>query len=124
METEKRTYVEKALSYVGFAARSGKLAAGTDQVLTEVRRASSRSASDGIAVLLATDASDRTKKQVRDKCAFYKVSLFEITCSDELSRAAGKKGALSAICITDKNLVAAVINTLKETDGKNQQKNG
>lgn len=119
METEKRTRFEKALSYVGFAARSGKLAAGTDQVLTEVRKSSARSFSHGIAVLLATDASERTKKQVRDKCAFYNVSLFEIYCSDELSRAAGKKGALSAICITDKNLADAVRNTLKGIDGKN-----
>lgn len=106
--------VSKALSYIGFAAASGRLTAGTDTVLDEVRRASRRGVQADIIVFLAKDASERTKKQIRDKCSFYGVSLIEAAKSYALSDAAGKKCALSAVCVTDRNLARAVRRALGE----------
>lgn len=98
---------KKALTYIGFAARSGKLVTGTAQVMAAVRKYGISGAGN-IAVLLSVSASDRTKKQIRDKCAYYGVSFAEIYDGDELSRASGKSESLSAVCITDRNLAKAL----------------
>ncbi|MBE6563256.1 MAG: hypothetical protein E7660_05925 [Ruminococcaceae bacterium] len=93
----------KLLSYVGFAARSRGVAIGTEQTLIAVRKNP-----EGVAVTVAKDASDRTKKQLRDKCSFYKAALFEPdVTSEELAKILGKLSVVSAAAITDKNLAKA-----------------
>lgn len=104
---------EKILAYVGFAARSRKLVLGTDRVLTCVRKKSREAVHDKV-VLLAENASERTKKQLYDKCSYYGVSIFEFSNSETLGHAAGKESAASAVCITDKSLALAVIVILEK----------
>lgn len=94
----------KLLSYVGFAARSRSVAVGTEQALGAVRKAPAE-----VAVVVAADASDRTKKQLRDKCTFYGAAHFEpdIT-SEELAGLVGKMSLVSAVAVTDRNLAKAI----------------
>ena len=93
----------KLLTYFGFAARSRGVAIGTEQTLNAVRKSA-----ETVAVTVAKDASDRTKKQLRDKCSFYKAALFEPdVTSEELGKVLGKSSVVSAAAITDKNLAKA-----------------
>ncbi len=61
---------ERVLSLLGLVRRAGGVVAGTDRVLTEVRTKTA----DIAAILVASDASARTSKQITDKCAFYGVT--------------------------------------------------
>ncbi len=96
---------KKLLSYVGFAARSRGVAIGTEQVLNAVRKAPGK-----ITVVAAKDASERTKKQLRDKCTFYETVLFEPdVTSEELAKTVGKSSLVSAVAVTDRNLAKATM---------------
>ena len=102
---------KKALSYIGFARRCGRCAIGTEQVIAEVRRCGA-----GVCVALAADASDRTKKQIRDKCAFHGARLLALEFGgEELANAVGKDMNVSAVAVTEKKLAAALISL--DTDG-------
>lgn len=104
---------KKLLTYIGFASRSRNTAVGTDLALNAVRKAPGK-----VCVVSASDASDRTKKQIRDKCLFYKTAHFEpnIT-SEELAKATGKASAVAAVAVTDKGLADAIAVLYSETDG-------
>lgn len=75
----------KALSYLGLAMRAGKLATGEEGVLRAVRSGQAR------LVVMATDASDNTRKKFRDKCSHYNVTLAECCSRHELGTAIGKE---------------------------------
>lgn len=57
--------MKKYEGVIGLAKRAGKLATGTESVLDAVR------AKKSALVLVASDASEDTKKRISDKCAFY-----------------------------------------------------
>ncbi len=103
---------KKLLTYVGFAARGRNTAIGTDLALNAVRKAPGK-----VCVVSACDASDRTKKQLRDKCLYYKTAHFEpnIT-SEELAKTVGKSSAVSAVAVTDKGLADAIAALYGDTD--------
>ena len=68
-----------------------------------------------IAVILASDASDRTKKQVRDKCAHYGVTVLSVPITgDEASRAVGSRMTVSSLAVTETNLASALLSLEKE----------
>ncbi len=97
----------KIISYVGFARKCGACAVGTDSAIAEARRSG---AAGKICVAISSDASERTLKQIKDKCSYYGVPLVETGLTgDEIARAAGKKMTVSAVAITDKNLARAVL---------------
>ena len=74
---------------LGIAMRAGQLSLGESGVLKTV------SSGTALFMILDADASDNTKKKVRDSCAFYKVPLYE-TSPDRLGQAIGKPGRMSA----------------------------
>ena len=96
---------DKILSYIGFAAVSRNAVTGTELVLSEIRRKR-----NGLCIVIASDASERTKKQITDKCDFYGVPLVAIE-SDmyELGKMAGKKHPAAAVAVTDKSLAAEIL---------------
>ncbi len=106
--TEANATAETAvLRMIGLARRARKLAVGTDAVLDAVRSGKAPVA------LVASDASERTKKQVGDKCASYGVTLIKLE-ADRRSLAAAlgsKDGQTSACAVTDRNM-AIKINSL------------
>ncbi|HKL61608.1 MAG TPA: ribosomal L7Ae/L30e/S12e/Gadd45 family protein [Acholeplasma sp.] len=82
------------LKKLGLAKAAKKVVAGTDFVVDSIRN------KKALLVFLATDASDNTKKKVRDKAAFYVVEVIEEFDTEMLSNAVGKKN-IKALAIID-----------------------
>ncbi|WP_071131437.1 L7Ae/L30e/S12e/Gadd45 family ribosomal protein [Enterococcus timonensis] len=79
------------LNLLGLAQRAGKLASGEQTVLQNIRNQNAK------LVLLCSDASDNTQKNIRDKCNFYHIELRVVYTSDQLSAALGKKRFVCAL---------------------------
>ena len=109
----KRMAVDKKLlGMFGLARKAGKVIAGTEQVTDNIRK--------GIpcTVYLSAESSDNTKKRIRNCCEFYNMELYELDITiDDMAHIIGKKGAISAIAITDMSFTAAIKNIIS----KNQQ---
>lgn len=76
---------DKILSLIGLATKAGKTASG--EFLTE-RETKTRKA---FLVIVASDASDNTKKKFREMCKFYKVPIYFYGDKDTLGHAMGKE---------------------------------
>jgi len=74
---------DKVYSLLGLAKRAGRIRAG--EFLTEKSVKSGKSA----LVIVASDASDNTKKNFRNMCAYYEVDMFEYGDKDGLGYAIG-----------------------------------
>ena len=95
---------KKVLSYVGFAKKSGKISVGAEQVIKAVRQGSAR------VVIASSDSSERTKKQIYDKCASHGAPLAPVDVTgDELASALGSKMTVSAAAVTDTGLARAIL---------------
>lgn len=91
---------EKILKYAGLAAASRSLVCGSDLVMKEIRKKGG-----ALCVLLSSDASDRTKKQIRDKCAFYNVFLCELDCDMyDLAKRFGKLSPQAVVAVKNPGL--------------------
>lgn len=88
----------RLLGMIGLAKRAGRLVCGTDAVISAVS-----SVKKPQLVIVADDISERTKKQLSDKCAHYGVKLLTIPVGrDALASAIGKKNSfVSAAAVTD-----------------------
>ncbi len=73
------------LSFLGLAAKAGKVKSGEFSTEKSVKTGQSH------LVIVAEDASDNTKKMFRNMCAFYKVPLSIYGTKDELGAAIGKQ---------------------------------
>jgi ribosomal protein L7Ae-like RNA K-turn-binding protein len=86
--------MDKVLLSLGLARRAGKLNFGADAVLEDIRTKKAR------LVLIASDASEGTKKRLTDKSIFYGIEYENIsyTCK-ELGAALGRPlCACAAVC--------------------------
>lgn len=63
-------------------------------------------------VLIASDASEKTKKRVLDKCRFYDINSYIIEDSLQISNAIGKEN-IKFIAITDKGIALELVKNLK-----------
>ncbi len=82
--------------YIGLCTAAGGVRAGVSSVLDDVRRGKSR------LVIISTDISERSRKQIRDKCAFYGVPAADSSfTSAELGQMTGKSPT-SALSFTGK----------------------
>ena len=75
---------EKALRMLGLARRAGKLILGSDASADAVRGGKAYLA------IMASDASDRTKKLIKNKCTSFHVPLFEFSDCATLGSRLGK----------------------------------
>lgn len=81
---------------------------GSDAVLKTVRGSGAR------LVLISSDASDRTTKQLKDKCAFYGVTAIKLSESSfDIGRAVGKS-AVAVCAVTDSSLASAILKIVAE----------
>ena len=80
---------------LGLAYAAKKVVLGADYVVTAMRDKKVH------LVLLASDASDNTKKKISDKAKTYNVLLVDIHSSYEISQALGKND-IKVVGITDK----------------------
>ena len=100
-----------AKKYICLCVAAGGVKSGVETVLGEVR---SRRAKF---VLMASDASDRTKKQLTDKCNYYGVKLIKADCTaDELADVIGKKSLCAAVSFTGKGPSDSALTALEASE--------
>ncbi len=111
--TNPRPIVEKKVfSYVGLAAKAGKLACG--EFMTE------KAVKEGKAklVIIAEDASNNTKKMFTNMCTYYKVPIYFFGEKTKLGHAIGKEFRASLVLL-DQGLADVVekqLNTIKDDE--------
>ena len=99
--TGRDEYMEKILGMIGLARRARALCGGG--YLTE------EAIKDGKAkfVIVACDASDRSKKNIINSCEYYNVPYVEFSDMESLGRVTGG-GEKSVLAITDQNFAKAL----------------
>ncbi len=111
MKNESRADVtavinSKLLSLFGFAMRAGKLETGADRICDEIRRhgmpcddGSIKGYSTHGIVIIASDASDNTKKRITNACKYYRVEFYNSSLKQsDIAERIGKASA--AACAT------------------------
>lgn len=107
---------DSALKLLGFCRRSGKLVMGAGQVLSQItgRR-------PPMLVVIAADASERTEKQLYDKCSFRSIKLARASVTgEELARLLGKSGTVMAAGAADAGIAAQMIRLTDEAQGSQE----
>ena len=100
-----KTKLEFAL---GIARKAGAVLTGTEIIRDAIRAKKLR------CVILASDASDNTKKRLRNSCDFHKVKLFEVSLTmDALSSAVGLQRLTSAVGIGGHSVLRLVYDALQ-----------
>lgn len=100
-----KTKLEFAL---GIARKAGAVVTGTEIIRDAIRAKKIR------CVILASDASENTKKRLRNSCDFHKVRLFEVALDmDALSSAVGLKRLTSAVGIASHSVIRLVYDALQ-----------
>ncbi len=98
----------RVLGMLGLARRAGKTVTGSDLVCKAMRRGELK------LVLLASDASENTKKRISDKSAYYNVTLLNLDSdSGTIAHSLGKSGAIAAVGVTDENFASALTENKK-----------
>lgn|SRR5690625_1369651 len=85
---------QRYLSILGLAYRARKCVTGTETIVEHIRTKKAK------VVLVARDASERTKKLLHDKCNTYNVPYIEVGKRKALGSAIGKSERV-AIAILD-----------------------
>lgn len=93
-------------NYLSLAQKANKVASGS-KVLETIR------ANKAYLVLVASDASDNTKKQLFNKSKYYGVECLSICDSQKLSIAIGKASRMY-LAITDENLARMIKSKIEE----------
>ncbi|HOJ94717.1 MAG TPA: ribosomal L7Ae/L30e/S12e/Gadd45 family protein [Fervidobacterium nodosum] len=110
----------KILTYLGFAAKSGKLVYGKDMIREYITDPKIQNK----LIIIATDAGPRVKKDLKIRCEINNVKYFEILEKSTLSKATGMK-EVSALGITDENLSKAIVDVLRgEQNVRGKDTNG
>ena len=108
---------EKALRYLGLAAKAGRVIVGVPLICTALQKQAS--GKTPLLVLSAADASENTKKRICDRTAYYGLRhiALEATAAG-LAMTVGKRdGAVAAVGVSEPWLAAAIA-ALYLTDGK------
>ncbi len=99
---EKGTSGSRLASMIGLCRRANQLGCGVDTIKDTLKTGRAH------LVLLSSDPSERTRKQLCDKCATARVELLPIPLTkEELGRACGMT-ELSACAITDPEFAKAI----------------
>ena len=92
----------KALSLISLATKAGKTASGEFSTEKEVKSFYAE------LVIVATDASDNTKKKFKNMCEFYEVPFYIYGDKDSLGHAMGKEFRAS-LAVTDLGFAKGII---------------
>ena len=85
---------DKVLSLLGIAAKAGKVASGEFSTEKAVKEGKA------YLVIVASDASENTKKKYYDLVTFYGVPLYEVFSKEKMGESIGKVHR-AAIAVTD-----------------------
>lgn len=112
MELEnKNAYKNKrVLGMLGISAKAGKVVCGTDATIEDIEKHKVK------LVIVAENASDRTKKNMKFVCDKNKVPIFEFGDIDEISKTIGKSNK-AIIGIKSKSLSEEIAKLIKNNGG-------
>jgi ribosomal protein L7Ae-like RNA K-turn-binding protein len=102
---------------ISLANKAGKLVTGEDAVRDSIRNGKAMLA------IASEDASDNTKKRIRNSAAFYNVTFLVWGLKDELGNSIGKS-ARSVLGITDKNFGRSIEEKILAEGIKNEKPGG
>ncbi|RPA64999.1 hypothetical protein EF384_00880 [Aerococcus agrisoli] len=85
------------INLLGLAQAAGKLVSGTETVVKAVKQGTAD------LVIVATDVSDQTKRNIENKCEFYDIPWVQVFTTEEISIALGKKRSI--VAFTDRGFV-------------------
>ena len=105
--------MKKLLGMLGLAKRAGKVSTGTFICEKMIKSKSAK------LVILASDASDNTKKTINDACLHYGVKLIECSDMSELGHWVGASADRAVVSVNDNNFAKAIqdiYNALNETE--------
>ena len=102
---------DQVLSLLGLSAKAGKIRSGEFQVEKAVKE------NQAFVVIVATDASDLSKKSYRDMCSFYQVPIYEYQTKEELGRCIGKEFR-AAVPVVDEGFAKGIIKKLEIQGGR------
>ena len=100
------------LQLLGLAQRAGGVKSGEFMTETTVKEGKS------YLVIVATDASDNTKKQFRDMCAFRDVPYREYADKELLGHSIGKEFRASC-SVTNESLADEIVKRIDSVGGSN-----
>ena len=104
--------MEKILGFIGIAKRAGKVSVGTFVCESAIKSGAS------MLIIIAEDASEKTKKTLIDACEFYNVPFLEFSDMESLGRITGG-GEKVVVSINDEGFAKALndkINSFKRKD--------
>ncbi len=93
--------MDKILGFIGIAKRAGKVAVGSFVCEASIKSGVSR------LIIIATDASSKTKKTLTDACNYYNVPFLEFSDMECLGRITGG-GEKVVVSINDKEFAKAI----------------
>lgn len=97
--------VDRVLNQISIAMKAGKLVSGEFACEEAIKDGS------GYLCIIASDASDNTKKSFSNSCDFYNVKLVEYGTKESLGHAIGKEFRAS-IVVRDENLSLSILNKM------------
>ncbi|SFB03613.1 Ribosomal protein L7Ae [Acetitomaculum ruminis DSM 5522] len=97
---------DKVLNMIGMATRAKKTISGEFSVEKAVKTGKAK------LVIVATDASDNTKKLFTNKCSYYKIPCLYYSTKESLGHAIGKDYRAS-VAILDKNFANSIEEKIK-----------
>ena len=100
---------DKVLCLIGLAMKAGRCTSG--EMMTESETKSGRAR----LVIIASDASENTKKKFRDMCKFYEVPIYIYGDKDTLGHAMGKEFRAS-LAILDEGFADGIQRELKDRE--------
>ena len=98
--------LSKELSLISLATKAGKTASGEFNTEKEVK------SGHAALVIVATDASENTKKKFQNMCEFYEVPIYFYGDKDTLGHAMGKEFRAS-LAITDVGFADGIVKHLE-----------
>lgn len=99
---------EKILSLLGLAQRAGKTLSGEFSIEKTIRSGKIH------CLIVASDASDNTRKNYRDMCKYHGVAYFEILSKEAISKGIGKENR-AAVAVTDTGIAESLMKLLRAT---------
>lgn len=97
--------MHKIYSMLGIARKSGNISIGFDATVADIEKNKS------FLVLIASDASDKTKKNIKFVCDKYNSNYIEFGEKEIIGKSLGRK-VVGVLSISDKNIASYLLNNL------------
>ena len=97
--------MHKIYSMLGIARKGGNISIGFDAAETDIEKKKS------FLIIIASDASDKTKKNIKFICDKYNCQYIEFGEKEMLGKSLGRK-VVSVLSIVDKNIASYLLNNV------------